>query len=197
MRIYFENYQVDRQIGRIVVSADRVYEAENENDEDMSFDIPAWWIEELINQLHKRKYDGYSFVYCNVLIENVNKVSDYKKVWGLLNISKGMFDDSHYVDKYKTYWGVKTLPPIEFIDWSSNNAWFFFLPKGTPFPKELVREIVTEGKLTFTEDNPIAMLQIQKSIPNSVIIFIGGIEKCILSVVTENAEKWFMQEMVK
>lgn len=89
---------------RIVFSADAVLEVEE--DESFEAPVPALWDDRILRGIDVDQYDIYYICTHPRRTGQYNSVIDFKKVWKLSNLPKGILDGAYDADEGRVYWGV-------------------------------------------------------------------------------------------
>ena len=68
---------------------------------------PKCWDELLENTFDFSEYKKYFICHRTLHINECNRITDYKRVWGMMHIEPGKYDNSYNVGEEKIYFGIK------------------------------------------------------------------------------------------
>ena len=95
------------------ISADYVIQFENE-EEVYSVSLPKKWIDILELKISIQEYDVYKIFFRTLKKENVSRITDYKKIWGLMKMNPGIKDDFYETASHKIYFGIDKVNALDF-----------------------------------------------------------------------------------
>ena len=93
--IRFENYQVIKAPNCLKLSAEDLICFDRIGDEDFALGTPECWDSEFLKKVNIDQFDLY-FIYTKTIpYGQYNRITDYKKIWGLNHLEKGEYDNSY------------------------------------------------------------------------------------------------------
>jgi len=102
----FDLYKKINNQASVKLYAEMIVQYEDEYSEATSVGTPKWWDDTFLKEIDIYKYDIY-FICTSVLPHGTyNSVSDYKKIWGLNRIDRGIYDNTFLSDYGKVYFGI-------------------------------------------------------------------------------------------
>ena len=102
----FQNTRIDIRENFVYLSAEPLIQYRDSRDESIRIVPPSSWTRLLYSNLHGKDYVCY-LTYGICLPRGMcNRITDYKKVWGLLHLPKGDFDGDYNVGSNRVYFGV-------------------------------------------------------------------------------------------
>lgn len=111
------------------ISADYVIQFENENEEEIySMSLPKTWIDILQSKFPNQEYDVYKIFFKSLKKEIVNRITDYKKIWGLMKLNQGIKEDFCETTSHKIYFGIDK---VNLLDFSYGDQVIICKPKNT------------------------------------------------------------------
>lgn len=104
--IRFNNFSIRKQNAQVVLHADCLYEPTIDEKGSFELGTPICWDETLLSRLCFTGYINYHIFSHTIAREKVNRITDYKKVWGLCNIPEGVYSNYYDNSASRTYFGI-------------------------------------------------------------------------------------------
>ncbi len=123
--INYHSYEFTQEDDFLNVCVDYNIQFES-NDETFLVSLPTAWSEKISKKFELETYDCYKIYFIGVKNEKVNRITDYKKVWGLMSLTTGMKDGYYNTSTHKIYLGVEKAKSVNF---SVNSHIMIFKPK--------------------------------------------------------------------
>lgn len=186
----YNNFQILKSHNFLKIMADEFLELEKEDDDFIIQDTFPKTIESIIeNKLVLKNYNAY-IIYI-LKIKNYNKISDYKKIWGICNFEKGGLYDNYYdVEGGRIYFGIKEY----LADNQSHpmlNSLCIYLPN---LDRELCEEIfcIYKNMKFDLDENSQRYMQLMYNVyglnKSSILVHKSTREKLQVEICGENVE---------
>lgn len=106
MYTIYKNFNIQKELNHVTLSAESIKVLEVAKDDFVPHRVscPSVLLNIISPRLDLSKYDKY-IVY-TLLVTDYNRVTDYKKIWGLKNIDNGIYDNNYLIDSGKVYFGI-------------------------------------------------------------------------------------------
>lgn len=189
--VVFHNYQAIREKNLLKLSAEALVQFEHINCEGYSIGTPQCWDNDFLQTIDVSAYSIF-FICTNTVRHGFyNRLTDYKKVWGLNHISPGIFEGAYDNIKGRVYFGIVKANGEE--GFKSNIAPTLMLtPKEQDISPVQVFDCFKKSKFDFTAGEKTSVLvQLQASVPNSIILHYCAKGEISLSIYGCNAENLF------
>ena len=102
----FDSNEIKKEPGYIKLYAEMLVQYENEYCENLQRGTPKWWDDYILQNVEIDDYHIYFICSCVLPRGQYNRVTDYKKVWGLNGIERGIYDNSYMSDSGIVYFGI-------------------------------------------------------------------------------------------
>ena len=109
--------------------------------------MPQKWSDALRARIDFAKYDQYSVCICEKTHGNYNRLTDYKGVWGLAELPRGIAEHAYMVERGKVYWGILQTPDA--WQWQIISDVCILLPRGCSFPEDGAKQLWEEARIGF------------------------------------------------
>ncbi len=107
MNMYIYNYP-EKKSDFIRFSALRLLSSSDTENSFHRPGTPKCWDELLEKTIDFSEYNRYFICHRTVHINDCTRITDYKKVWGMMHIEPGEYDNAYIVGEEKIYFGVKS-----------------------------------------------------------------------------------------
>lgn len=195
--ITFYNYAIIKKINYVKLTADFCVEFEDINHEDYFLGTPECWDRSFLEKVDIEKFNLYFICSNTVAMNSYNKVTDWKKVWGLNDIPIGIYDNAYINESGKVYFGiVEDKASNHFGDPTSSTL--LLLPQNVSILPDMIFEFFKENHFDFNNEKDNCLLfQLQSLIPSSILLryFVG--ENASVSIYGNNVESIFSEENVE
>lgn len=104
--LYFGETTTAVSRGVLWVSCDYVVDYEQSDNEPFSFGYPAYWDDVIWHSCCNHDYKIYGIYAAKRPREQCNRITDYKQIWGLLNLPKGLAESIAEHGNNKIYLGM-------------------------------------------------------------------------------------------
>lgn len=180
-----------------MLSALMILEFENAESENYVPGSPKRWDSELSSKIDFSKYDAYHICSEMVPAINVNRITDYKKIWGLRKIPKGLFDGCYDFEKGRIYFGI--------IKGDANNAFnnnvssiIALMPKSEVFLlSEVFNSFAMERYDFYSHTHNKMFLELMNRFPGSIWLRYSRDISEHLDIWMKGAEILFSPDTVK
>lgn len=107
----YNNFQLHKDKDCVKIFADRLLVLESEEDEqNLGIDFPKYLNNLLELKFPVDKYEKYNLYF--LMVNNPNRITDYKKIWKLGGFdSNGLYDNFYVVDSGRIYFGITKKDP--------------------------------------------------------------------------------------
>lgn len=196
--MYYENYSLQRQVLSLKISAEFMAKFKLDDNEPISLGTPKWWDDYVVNQLDFNEFDLYFFCSCTVSHGLYNRITDYRKVWGLRGVNKGIYDNHYQNSIGRVYLGIcKGSGESSFRSLLSSTV--LLLPKHTVFDAEQAYQILCKEQYNFLEanmENYQTLMKINLLYPNSILLKYTCTNEVSLLIFGSNLKDWFGKEIL-
>lgn len=195
--IQFENYQVIKAPNRLKLSADIVLFFDKFGDEDFAFEAPKCWDSEFLKKINIDQFDLY-FIYAKTIPHGqYNRITDYKKIWGINHLSRGEYDNSYDNKRGKVYFGVKKAKG-EKAFMQKTSPMVLLLPIGNEINYDILFNGFKNSRFDFeTEEGCNVLSDIQRTFAESYLLRYHLCGTVSMSIYGQNAESLFCSEDTK
>ncbi len=187
--IIYDNYAMEKEHNYVAFSAEALCVLEQDDFVAMS-SVPAHWYEALRTKIDFENYDQYCVCIHARRHGFYNRVTDYKGIWALSELPKGMAEGWYDVDQGRVYWGV--------IQTANEPVWYricsamILLPAGEPFPTDQIMQMWSDEHIGFDVlPNKAFFRKILDLLPNAYVISYSDNELCRLEIYGFQVENRF------
>ena len=183
--IQFDSFVTNIGSNCIILSANMTIIFDSATQENYSPGYPLFWDEYLLSKITIENYDIVQ-LFAHIIPKNErSRISDYKKVWGLSGISKGLSDLSYSTDFKTVYLGVSLAYGEE--DFRNNcSSLMFLVPKTSQFDVNLPLEVFAQHSCCFSANEISNVISdICRHIPNAIGLWYS-IQECATLTIWGN-----------
>lgn len=123
----FDSNGIKKNKGHVKLYTEKIVQFENKYCENLQRGTPKWWDDYLLQNITIDDYRIYFICSCTLPNGQYNRMTDYKKVWGLNGLEQGIYDNTYKNDVGKVYFGIIQTQGEEAF--RSNIASMIFLVK--------------------------------------------------------------------
>lgn len=194
MVMIYDTFKMETQTDYVKLSAEAIIQFKDVRDElygqCFSFGTPKCWDDAFLEKINILLYDIYYLCTSTVSLGNYNSVTDYKKVWGLIDITPGIYDNSYLIQRGKVYFGIKQVSGKNgFL--SAISPTLILVPKEKTILSKEIFNIFERNEFDFLSDYTdgynLIFSEIQRLIPNSILLRCGD----GLNIYGKDIEKLF------
>lgn len=102
----FDVNGIIKEPGHVKLYAEMLVRYENEYSESLQQGTPKWWDDYLLQNIDIDNFNIIFICSCTVPRGQYNRVTDYKKVWNLNELERGIYDNAYMNDAGKVYFGI-------------------------------------------------------------------------------------------
>lgn len=192
--IQFDSFMISKGSNRIILSANLTIVFDSATQENYAPGYPSFWDEYLLSKIAIENYDIVQ-LFAHIIPKNErSRISDYKKVWGLSGITKGLFDLSYSTDSQSVYLGMTRAYGEEgFRDNSS--SLLLLLPKNLQFDGSMLLQLFAQHRCCFTANEISTVISdMCQQIPNAVGLWYNITESAILTIFGNDVSALFLDK---
>lgn len=192
--IQFDSFMTSKGSDRIILSANLTIVFDSATQENYAPGYPSFWDEYLLSKIAIENYDIVQ-LFAHIIPKNErSRISDYKKVWGLSGITKGLFDLSYSTDSRTIYLGVSRAYGEEgFRDNSS--SLLLLLPKDLQLDGSVLLRLFAQHRCCFTTNEISNVISdVCRQIPNAIGLWYNVSESAILTIFCNDIGALFLDK---
>ncbi len=193
--ILFENFQCLKKQNYVKLSVEPVLYFERSGNEDYKLTIPQNWLLDFWNRINGQQYDLYMIYSQLVPHGQFNKLTDYKKIWGLKHIEKGEYENTFDTEKGRVYFGIKKERGLDAFTNSSSKT-IVFMPEDTELDFSKVYEYCKKSESDNCDFDENALFLLQKIYQDILIVQYNFHEKISMSIFGKNIGEYFDDEFM-
>ena len=167
----FEKTKIDFDEFSMKLTASYMLEFANQDDNIITVGYPNEWVD-CINNIWKGNTTGYIAykVYGKPMKHGTyNRITTYKKIWGLLNITKGNYDGFYDTFDERVYWGIKVLGDTDEL-LSTKEDFTVLIPRNKKHDVCCIIDQLLKWKYCFPTITDCYILSlVQRAVPTSII----------------------------
>lgn len=168
----FDLYKIEKCNNAVKIYAERLVQFDALGNEVISRGTPKWWDDCFVHTIDMKMYDIYFLCTHTITHGFYNRVTDYKKIWGLNKLEQGIYDNSYCNEVGKVYFGItKSQDPSAFH--SDKASTILMIPsKGEIWGKEIF-QILKINKYNFRVPPALGdevLSEIQKMHKKSILL---------------------------
>lgn len=190
--VKYDSYKVEKRADYVRLSAEALVELENVHDnESFAVAIPEYWKNRFLSKININNYDIYYLYSCTIPANQVNSITNHKKIWGLGNITPGLYHNSYFNDVGKVYFGIKEIKEEKnFLDTTAN---ILLLPRGENVAAEKIFNIFEMNRFDFNAINGFNFVfaEIQRLLPTSILLNYAFCHDLSLNIYGQGVEDFF------
>lgn len=194
----FDNYRLEKfNYGqKLYVDFFLDFQNQDEEPEHITIGTPKCWDESFLSRIKIDNFDIYFLCTCFVPHNRVNRITEYKRIWGLCNLSQGIYENTYDIDKGKIYFGiVKSNGENGFK--SNTSPIMLLVPKTQDFSIDRLFDCFIEEKYNFIDDlTQSFLMRINQIVPNSILLRYCVSPTISLSIYGKNMQNLFNEQDV-
>ena len=195
--IQFENYQVNKAPNRLKLSAEVLICFDEIGDEDFALEAPECWNLEFLKKVNIDQFDMYFIHTKTIPYGQYNRITDYKKIWGLNHLEAGEYDNSYNNEKGRVYFGIKKGNGNKAF-MQETSSMVLLLPAGNEINYDILFNCFKNSRFDFEiEENEDVLYNIQQKFSESFLLRYYLREIVSMSIYGQNAESFFDYEDAK
>lgn len=155
---------------------------------------PSLWDEYLLSKIVIDDYDVCSF-FAHIIPKNErSRITDYKKVWGLSEITKGTVDLSYETDSQAVYLGMTRTCGEEGFK-NNCSSLILLIPKEMRYDSSSILESFAQHRCNFSDREISNVLsEMCKQIPNTIGLWYSIKESATLTIFRNEISKLFTNQ---
>lgn len=189
----FDSYEIIRKQDRVKLYTEMLIQYEHTDDEELQNGTPQWWDDYLLRNIDIEKYDIYFICTSTVSHGRHNCITDYKKVWGLNDLERGIYHNTYVNDCGKVYWGmIKTQGERAFR--SSIGSTILLVEKDRKISCADIFSVFQKNRSDFRKPFALedrSLLQIHEMDPNSILLRYNSCGEISLNIYGTNVTDIF------
>lgn len=179
--LHFNNFSIRKAHHFCELTADSFLQFENALDEGYTPGTPKCWDDTLMQRISMDALDVYHICVHTVAHGAHNRITDYKKVWGLQNITPGIYDGQYDCSRGRVYFGITKAPASTGFRLPTSSL-MMLLPNSQALNPEVLFSLFQSRSFDFTEQhNREIFRDIQNLIPGSLVLYYSA-EQPTLSI---------------
>lgn len=190
----FSNFKITYSSGCVVLEADYTINEISADDTDFVIGTPKCWDDTLSKRIPWKKYTNYHLFSYTLNKSLVNRISDHKSVWGLANLSRGVYSTYSDTNETRTYIGIDVSFEKDVFNHKKSSVVILVPQEVTITAEEIVSMFCKPLSNFFVSPSVSFMLEIQRSIPGSIMLFYHFHRNAQLAVVGNDVEKIFSKD---
>ena len=191
----FESYEIIKEPGRVKLYTEMLVQFENNCSENIQNGTPNWWVDYILQNINVEHYHIYFICSCTVPRGKYNRVTDYKKVWGLNKLERGIYDNTYLNNVGKVYFGIIRAQG-ESAFRSNAAATILLVKKECKILCEDIFEIFQKHQYDFDrfiDSNDLILAQVCELSKNSILLRYNCTGEINLNIYGESIEKLFSE----
>lgn len=196
--MYYCDYLVERETSYLKITANLFLDFQHSDNELVVLGTPKWWDDYVISKINLCEFDIYFLCACTVSHGEYNRLTDYKKVWGLHKIEKGFYDNYYENAKGRVYFGILKgveQPALNYIGSST----ILLLPKTFKLDENKIFNIFRDHKFDFSETKISklqALAEVSMLYDGSILLKYNSREEISLTIFSNRLEGWFTEDVL-
>lgn len=188
----FDSYVIIKEPGHIELHTERLVQFKNKYSENIQNGTPKWWDEYVLQNIDVDDYHIYFICSCTVPEGKYNRITDYKKIWGLNGLDKGIYDNAYMNRAGKVYFGIFQAHG-ETAFRSSTASTILLTKKECKFVCKDIFELFKRYQYDFRNqiDSKDLMTQVCMLNKGSILLRYSCIGEISLNIYGENVEHQF------
>ncbi len=190
----FENQTIKREQDKVTLSAEMTVQFDCRKDEErISIHAAPSWDNAFLSSFNCSAYNCYQILGTMVPGTDVNRLSDYKKIWGILRISNGFLDGFYDVKEGRVYWGIKKIDSFNAVNDYKYSSVFLFIPKYCKIDfSEIIIYLAKQGYKFSETGSYDTFVALKNRISGSIWLKYAKDGTYVsMTVIAEKAETWF------
>ncbi len=104
--VQFDLFSSQAEQNYITLSAEQLVMFDSADEEIYPIGTPQIWDDYIIQKIPLEDFDVFH-IYAHIIPKSLcSRITDYKKIWGLREIPRGIADNSCEIGSQKIYWGI-------------------------------------------------------------------------------------------
>lgn len=187
--IIYDEFSLEKERSYAVFSA-RAISIIEPNESLVMKSLPTHWYEVLCKKINFELYDQYSVCIHERVHGFYNRLTDYKGVWILSNLPRGMVDYFYDVKQGRVYWGAIKITNEP--KWYHISNVIILVPRDESFPIDSLKQLWSNEHIGFdVSPNKDFFRKILEIIPKACIVRYTEDEICRLELYGYQVENKF------
>ena len=156
------------------------------DNEPIAFGTPSYW-DVAIGKYCNSSYCVYGFYWKTLPRNRCNRITDYKQIWGLLGIPKGLMESKLDFDSEQLYAGMVPYGSRRLLECDAPVC--FLIPKKGVEDVNEIWKCFLAGLTGCTQENILtALRQVVHCFPTVIALLYQCVQEAMLTVVCHNPE---------
>ncbi len=196
--MYYCNYIVEREASYLKITAEKFLDFQHSDNELVMQGTPKWWDDYVISKINLCDFNLYFICTYTVIHGQYNRLTDYKKVWGLHEIEKGFYDNYYENTKGRVYFGIQKTNEQQQLKYNGSNT-ILLLPKKYKLDADKIFNIFKKHKFDFSETKAFeyqVFVEVNKLYEGSILLKYNSTNEVSLVIFGNNLGDWFDNDML-
>lgn len=191
--MHYENQVICRGKGWVKLSAEPIVQFDSSADEVISLSVPHSWEatfrEELLVGSNYKCFQLIGTLQPQML---TSRLSDYKKIWGLFHLSKGVLDGYYDVNQGRVYWGILELKDSFILSYKFSSI-FMFVPKSQSADFTTIISFLSAHGYTFSGSPVILdLIPLKEELDKTIMLQYSKEDSLVaMTIISNNVESCF------
>ena len=191
--LQLNHYSIYKEHQFYELTADSLLQFEHALDEDYRPGTPKCWDDTLIKRTPMDDFDVYHLCIHTVAHGAHNRITDYRKIWGLQNIAPGIYDGSYDCSRGRVYFGITKKPAATGFRLPTSSL-MVLLPNGQTLDPERLFSLFRNRSFDFTDPHYREIFRdMQNLVPNALVLYYSA-EQPALSIWGCERDLFTMQD---
>lgn len=195
---YYDNYTVERKDSSLKITADAILVFDHNDNEIVHCGTPKWWDDYLTGKINLCNFNIYFLCSHTVPHGQYNRLTDYKKVWGLEGVEKGFYDNYYENNKGRVYFGIKKGDERQSLSNIESSA-IILLPKEIKLDANKVFNIFKDNTFDFSENRVneyLTLLKVNSLYGGSILLKYNSTHEVSLLIFYDKLDDWFNNDVL-
>ena len=191
--MYYYNYLVERWNTHLKITADKFLDFKHSDNELVKQGTPKWWDDYVISKINLCDFNIYFICMYTVTHGHYNKITDYKKVWGLHRIENGFYDNFYENTKGRVYFGIQKGNEQHFLNHIDSST-ILLLPKKFGLDADEIFNIFKKHKFDFSQESVSGYqtyIEVNKLYDGSYLLKYNSEDEVSLLIFNNQLKDWF------
>lgn len=191
--MYYYNYLVERWNSHLKITADKFLDFKQSDNELVMQGTPKWWDDYVLSKINLCDFNIYFICMYTVTHGQYNKVTDYKKVWGLHRIEKGFYDNFYENTKGRVYFGIQKGNEQHLLKHIDSST-ILLLPKKFELDADKIFNIFRKHKFDFSQESGSGYqtyIEVNMLYNGSYLLKYNSTDEVSLLIFNNQLKDWF------
>lgn len=196
--MYYYNYIVERENTYLKITAERFLDFQHSDNELVMQGTPKWWDDYVISKINLCDFDIYFLCTYTAVHGQYNKLTDYKKVWGLHRIEKGFYDNYYENTKGRVYFGIQKGREQLSLKHTGSST-ILLLPKKFKLDANKIFNVFREHKFDFSKIEAFehqVLVEVSMLYEGSILLKYNSTNEVSLLIFNNKLEDWFNEDIL-